>query len=723
MISKLTGTLKKIAAVVPVEMLLFLFFFCVYSFTIYGRLRYGDETERYLQAQSLVERQSWAIRPVPAHSALGADGKTYYSQFELGYGLLLVPFYAAGKIVSDLFSIPSPTTSPMLFMSFANPILTALTCVVLFRFSRFIGVQTRTAVVVTIIFGLGTLALPYTRGLYREATQALALLLAVYALFVFQKNRHPRWLFSSGLAFGFLAFTKISNLAMLPIFLLYLGFLLSANDKQNDVPPPTSGSKFLQVSLFLLPIIVLLVIQGIVNQFKFGSFFDIGPYNYKDPLPFFSLSTIVSGVWGLLFSLEKGLFVYAPPTILFLLSWASWFRVDRRGAVFALSLILINILYNGAYRLWEGGTYWGTRYLVLIVPLMLLPIGLTIDSWRGQKRIVFAGGLLFVFLVGFGIQILGAAVGDRDYLDVTGKWIQVPGAFDFFRHGAIDSLFVYLQPNGLTINLYGWALIAFTVLLGIWLWRITQTNAKRESSLGAGIIVWLLTWTILLGLLITQVLSVYPRVLSGQGDTRFVAAETFLENQRYCEARNLYLASLYFGTDFAPQVPERIEAISPRAVGLPIEIGTLMASIESDTEIEVEYDARESLSNVESLRIGAPAGKLASGATLTEFIQFKPQTRYELTGWLKVSNINEGNAVVAWYEDDGRWRNPLTIDLINLTGTSGWQLLRKEITTLPTTRRGIIKIGLWHASGTLWIEGIRLVEIDARVPVRALCNP
>lgn len=718
MFNKLTGTLKRIVAAMPIEMLLFLFFFCIYSFTIYGRLRYGDETERYLQAQSLVEHQSWAIRPVPAHSALGADGKTYYSQFELGYGLLLVPFYAAGKIVSDLFSIPSPLTSPMLFMSFANPILTALTGAVLFQFSRFIGVQVRTAVAVTIIFGLGTLALPYTRGLYREATQTLALLLAVSAIFVFQKTRHPRWLFSSGIAFGFLAFTKISNLAMLPAFLVYLGFLLYID--KRDIPV---SSKFLQAFLFLLPIIVLLVMQGIVNQFKFGNFFDIGPYNYKDPLPFFSLATIVSGVWGLLFSLEKGLFIYAPPTVLFFLCWASWFRADRCSAIFVLSLILINILYNGAYRLWEGGTYWGTRYLVLIVPLMLLPIGLTIDSLRGRKQLVFASGLLFVFLVGLGIQILGALVGDRDYLDVTGKWIQVSGALDFFRHGAIDSLFIYLQPNGFEINLYGWALIALTILLGIWLWQTTRTDVRLEPSFGTGIVVVLSTWTILLGLLITQVLAVYPRVLAGQGNTRFVAAETFFENHRYCEARNLYLASLYFGTDFARHVPARIETISPRAAGLPVEIGALTASIESDTVIEVEYDARESLLNAESLRIGAPAGKLASGATLTEFIQLKPQTRYELTGWLKVSEINEGNAVVAWYEDDGRWRNPLTIDLINLTGTSGWQLLRKEITTLPTTRRGIIKIGLWRAAGTLWVEGIRLVEIDPRIPVRALCNP
>ena len=56
------------------SVILFCFLFSLYTLTIHGRLRFGDETERYLQAQSLVERQSWVIRGIPGHQRI-TNGK------------------------------------------------------------------------------------------------------------------------------------------------------------------------------------------------------------------------------------------------------------------------------------------------------------------------------------------------------------------------------------------------------------------------------------------------------------------------------------------------------------------------------------------------------------------------------------------------------------------------------------------------------------------------
>ena len=121
----------------PVSALIFCFFFLIYAVTIYGQLRYGDETERYLQAQSLVERQSFEIRPVPGHETLAPNGKNY-SQFEMGYGILLAPVYFIGKIVNGFFAYPELDWIPLLFVFLVNPVITALTCVVLFWFFRIV---------------------------------------------------------------------------------------------------------------------------------------------------------------------------------------------------------------------------------------------------------------------------------------------------------------------------------------------------------------------------------------------------------------------------------------------------------------------------------------------------------------------------------------------------------------------------------------------------------
>lgn len=720
------NALRKFMHVVPLGILLFLFFFSVYSFTVYGRLRYGDETERYLQAESLVERQTFAIRRVPAHEALGADGKTYYSQFELGYGLLLVPFFTAGKLLSQIATFQDPEAIPIVIMSFANPILTALTCVLLFRFNSRLGVGVGTAVGVTMIYGLATLAWPYTRGLYREAMQAFTLLFAVYAIETFRQEQGKRWILFSGLGYGYLVFTKVSNLVMLPVFLGYLLLIILEQRKQTTATRTGDAiyRSRLAVSLFLLPLCVLLVIQGIVNLLKFGNFFDIGPYNYRDPFPFFSLSTLASGIWGLLFSVEKGLVLYAPPIVLFILSWTAWFRKNRLTAMFVLVLVLTNIVYNGAYRFWEGGTYWGTRYLVLIVPLMLLPFGMLMDEMRGWKRLVLIAFAGVFSLLGLGVQIIGAFVGDRDYLDVTGQWIAIAGAWDLLRNGALDSLFVYLspQPPGLEINPYGQWLIVIAFLLALWIVARTRTRIVSPVSMQSGSILLVSVWLISLLILITQVFALFQGVKAMQGNTRFVAAETFFEQERYCEAENLYGASLFFDTQFAREAQARIMRISPSAPGENIEIGDLAASVEIQEGIDVTYDSQNVLSESASLRIGASDGKIVTGSTLTEFIPLSPSTRYELSGWLKSLRISEGAAVIGWYEDNGRWGNPKDIDIASMSHTNGWQLFRQAITTQPTTRRGMIKVGLWHATGTLWIEGVLLVKVDEQLSSRGLCN-
>jgi len=715
-------SVKRFIHAVPLSVLLLLFFFSVYTFTIYGRLRYGDETERYLQAQSLVERQSFAIRLVPAHSALGADGKTYYSQFELGYGLLLIPFYAAGRLISMFSTYPDLDAVPVLFVHFVNPILTALTCTIFFQLNRLLGVSTKTALGVTMMYGLATLAWPYSRGLYREATQALTLLFAVYALELVRRTGAARYIFLAGLSFGYLVFTKISNLVMLPLFLGYL--VLSTNRQSSNVSQSDIIRRWMSLGLFLFPIFVFLIIQGIVNFLKFGDFFDIGAPNYRDPFPYFSLLTLPSGVGGLLLSPTKGLIGYAPPVILFLPSWVNWFRKDKLAG-FVLSLVLTNILYYGAYYAWEGGTYWGTRYLVVIVPLLILPLGLLIDKIGGGKRILLLAFAIAIFLVGLIVQVGGVLVGDRDYLDITGQWIQILGAWDFLRHGAIDSLWVHWSPQteSLLIHPYGWALIGFAIVFALWI--VTRVFVKSDVIVSAryGIITLACTWSILLAILIAQVVMVIPHVQSMQGDTRFAAAERFFSEQRYCEAEKLYLASLSFGTPFARQAQARLLEIRPLLPGQQIDLGALDANVEAPEVLDIAYDSHNVLSETESLRISSATDGQVRGTIMTEFISLEPGTRYELSGWYRSQGIlGDGAAIIGWYEDNGRWRFSRSMDIISFTGTGGWQPLRVVITTLPTTKRGMIKASLWNTSGTFWLEGIRLNRVNEQLPVRPLCG-
>ena len=190
-----------LAAISP-SVLVFCLFFALYTLTIYGQIRYGDEAERYLQAKSVVEKQTLIIPFIPGEGTTGVNGNPY-SQFEMGFGLWVIPFYAFGHWIAGWFSPSEADRITLLYVSLANPVITALTCVVLYAFARAIGLAFYESLATTFVFGFATIAWPYSKGLYREALQSLCLLLAVYAVYKARVLPSQRWLWISGSAFGF----------------------------------------------------------------------------------------------------------------------------------------------------------------------------------------------------------------------------------------------------------------------------------------------------------------------------------------------------------------------------------------------------------------------------------------------------------------------------------------------------------------------------------------
>jgi len=80
----------------------------------------------------------------------------------------------------------------------------------------------------------------------------------------------------------------------------------------------------------------------------------------------FRFSSMAEGLWGLLFSPARGLFVFAPIGLVVFASGRRWFRALRRhtrmpgsATYFAASLLLFS-----SYYLWSGGGSYGPRHLI-----------------------------------------------------------------------------------------------------------------------------------------------------------------------------------------------------------------------------------------------------------------------------------------------------------------------------------------------------------------------
>lgn len=698
------------------SVLIFCFFFTLYGLTIHARLRYGDETERYLQAQSLVDRQSWIIRQVPGHERLAADGNNY-SQFELGYGLLLVPPYIVGSVVSHFFPMTDRDAIPLLFVALLNPLISALTCVVLFWFMRALRVRERIAVCVAALYGLGTLVWPYSKGLYREPLQAFTLLVAVYALYLFRQTDKQRWYWIAAVSFGYLVFTKIANGIMLPLFGLYIAWVLFEEFRRA----PSRGGLIVLIGrtlLFALPMFGFLAIQGAVNAIKFGDVLEIGPSNYRDPAIYFSLATLGDGITGFLFSPEKSIFLYAPPVILFLPAWWESFRRHKVDALFWLALVAVNLLYNSAYEYW-GSVNWGPRYLVLVVPLLILPLGIAIENAQGWTRRLWNAAAVIALCAGLFVQLVAALVDDREVLETLGRGGDLAGALDLLGHRSIDSLLLSVSTDGtvFVINLFGWGLLALAGLLALWLIvRIWGASPGLRVSLrhnGAlAVIVPGLLSAGLVGGLVAQ-----KPAFQAKGNAKYVAGNAFFVERRYCEAQALYLKALYFDTTFAQESRTRLEQIVPAARGIEIPLMDRMTQFLNSDGATIQTDSSETLLGDGALQIRAPSNRQVTAEVDSEFIDADPNTPYVLAGWLRTEGLaGKGGAVVGWYEDDGKWRHARNMDLQSVLESRGWLPFRDTITTLPTTRRILIKVSLWQAYGTVWADGLRLVAIDPKGP-------
>ncbi len=680
-----------------------------------GQIEYGDEIERYRVAQSIVDRNQLSIRPTSAGNLVGVGGGSY-SPFELGMTVLEVPFYALGKAIYSFYPLPDVNTVAMLIVGLLNPILTALTGVLLFKTLIAVGTREPTAIVLTLIYGLGTIAWTYSRGYLREPLMTLLILFSFYAVYRFQKTHAQRWLLITGVALGYLVFVKFLQSMLVPFFILYVVFA------HLQMPAELSHRRrgttlIIGLALLLLPIFISLVFLGAYSLARYGAL-DVGFSGDGNSLlaailQRIRLDQIYQAVVGLLFSPEKSVFLYSPIALLFFPASFKWIEWKSKEVFLCLGLILITFLTTIIRFDWAGGSWWGPRYLAQITPLFIIPIGVLQRELRVRHR-TWKVWLALLFTLGFFVQLTGALTSDRVYLDITGNGTSLAGEVDFLLHGNIDSLGIYLSPTAWPIQIspFGVLLICVSISFGLLIvFRIRRANATSNGStlLGGGLLLLALTAEAV-GFM-TWIVVPYPRILTAKANTEFVAGNLFLADGRRGEAIAMYLRAIEGGTTHQKEAVAKVNELSPRARGATLSAHDLATSIEAPDTAVITKDGT-TLSGEESLEIYLPQGQNEIARTVSSEIRVLPHEAYELSGWIKTENVyGSGRAVISVYEDDGTWNHRLGIDIASLDETSGWHLFRKEFTTQSTTQRIFITVSLWKTYGRVWVDGLQLAHI------------
>jgi hypothetical protein len=108
----------------------------------------------------------------------------------------------------------------------------------------------------------------------------------------------------------------------------------------------------------------------------------------------------LAALWGITFSPYRGLFFIAPVMLLAGAGALRWYREGRRIELAVLAAAtLFFFAFNASFNGWHGGYTIGPRYLLPIVPLLVLLLPAALERMRAVALLLAMVSLLFNFAV------------------------------------------------------------------------------------------------------------------------------------------------------------------------------------------------------------------------------------------------------------------------------------------------------------------------------------
>ncbi|MHB1295583.1 MAG: hypothetical protein ACYC4R_11375 [Anaerolineae bacterium] len=333
----------------------------VYLLTFSGQFRAVDEFAMYARTESLAQGKGLDT-PQLAFSSLHSP----VGELEPGQPLLAVPLYRIAQFL--------PGTSSIAAVMLLNVITTALTGGALFLLLRGMSFSQVVSAGTALAWGIGTTAWPYARSFFREPLLGLVWVSAAALTMAWRRKRRV------GYALGCLALlcaglaVKISSAAAIPVYLLALFW---------DPSCQRTHGGWKRLACFALAALVSGAAALLLYYLRYGYALPVAEFTWKYPW-----WDAASCAYGLLFSPVKGLIFYSPIILATAVGWAGLFRTHRRAALMVLGVSLSLLYVYGRAPEWHGGSVvWGPRFVVPLLPLLLLPYASALESRKALHRV------------------------------------------------------------------------------------------------------------------------------------------------------------------------------------------------------------------------------------------------------------------------------------------------------------------------------------------------
>jgi hypothetical protein len=341
----------------------FLVFFAVYLFTAGGHYTSGDGFYKVKWAKQLVSGG-----PYWRDAQTGAPPR-----YGIGHSLIAAP----GMFVAKLLSRFGLRTEAVFYTSlFALNGAFLLYLIALYLSQIY---DPRHVWITTSLIGLGTMWWPYTKLDFTEAFVATFF----FAAFLLLKRGH---LIAGFACAGFLLLLRADSAFLIAVLAIYQFRQLPTRRTINAV---------------LAGILPMVLLFAVVNAMRFGAPWDRGYIgeSFSNPL--------LVGLYGILFSAGKSVFIFSPPLILGFMAWKKFKQRLPEDAWLFLSIFVCQLLMYAMWWDWSGDDSWGVRFLLTGVVLMTIPCVELVN----RKVLVTAA-----LLVGLVVQIPGVLVSGLNYV-------------------------------------------------------------------------------------------------------------------------------------------------------------------------------------------------------------------------------------------------------------------------------------------------------------------
>lgn len=344
-----------------------------------GHLTYGsiDALQRIALTKSLISAKSVVTEEF---------GPIKYGPFQ---SIIMIPPYFLGYRAGKLLGFEEKKAQHIgdrFYAFLITPLAVSMTCVLYLKILLRFHVDVKKSLLSTFLLAFGTLLLPYSKLMFTEPLNGLLILLSVFFLIKSQKGYHGKHITITFIIVGLLV---LNNVIFIAYYFFVFGFLSISmyTARTHDV-------KKLCLIAFSVCSIVL-VCWLLYNFLRYGNSLVFGYKNEGFTNSFFI------GLYGLLFSIGKGLVVYSPLTCISLFIIIA--KYDTLGKAYRSTVLLALmtcIFYVCLYSKWhalEGGWCWGPRFLVPFIPCIHLAFPLLLTK-IGHCNMFTKGSIIAIIL-------------------------------------------------------------------------------------------------------------------------------------------------------------------------------------------------------------------------------------------------------------------------------------------------------------------------------------